>query len=177
MRYNARQRAVQVAGGSEWRTNANATRRDEIWNGLCCAVRRITSAPECTSVPSNWKNESTSAMEPGCGPYWTSRSSRSTHVWPSGQSGLPLSAHGGAGGKSIIIFTRAELECSLERCLTAVCNHHLLSVSVSNFVYFLDRMGSSCRRNTATVTISAVFVAFSLPLSSPLCSLRVCLSV
>ena len=88
MGYSAPQRAVQLSGGSKWRTNASAMQRDEIWNHLCCAVRRITSAPECTSTPSNWKNESTNAMEPGCGPCWTSRSSRSTLVWPSGQSGL-----------------------------------------------------------------------------------------
>ena len=88
MGYRAPQRAVQVSGGSKWRTNASATQRDAFWNNLCCAVRRRQQSPECTSVPSNWKNECTSAMEPGCGPYWTSRSSRSTHVWPSGQSGL-----------------------------------------------------------------------------------------
>ena len=53
-----------------------------------------------------------------------------------GNLGSTSAPHGGAGGKSIIIFTRAELECSLERCLTAVCNHHLFSVSVSEFVLF-----------------------------------------
>ena len=46
MGYRAPQRAVQVSGGSKWRTNASATQRDEFWNNVCCVeTRGETSKP------------------------------------------------------------------------------------------------------------------------------------
>ena len=105
MACRAPQRAVQVSGGAARPTHPSATQRDAIWNGSGYAVRRHHQSPECTRTHSNWKKSVCQCngaklwsildihieLERACVAIWA--------IWVQ-----LFSAHGRAGGKSIIIF-------------------------------------------------------------------------